>query len=178
MAPWVHIHTHPTGETYLCCYSRGIAELGNTKSNSLEEIWNSDRMKQTRVNMLNDVPSDECSKCYEKENAGFNNSMRTHFNKYFGKYIPLTNQTKPDGTFNDFKIRYFDIRFSNLCNFRCRICSPNFSSNWYGDYKKLNIPVEHSQVIYPGKTEDDMLQQIGPHIEHLDQIYFAGGFFN
>ena len=30
-----------------------------------------------------------------------------------------------------------DIRFSNLCNFKCRMCNHDFSSNWYEDYKKL-----------------------------------------
>ena len=29
-----------------------------------------------------------------------------------------------------FRMRYFDIRFSNICNFKCRTCGSAFSSQW------------------------------------------------
>ena len=35
--------------------------------------------------------------------------------------------TQEDGGIEEFKMKYMDIRFSNLCNFKCRSCGPGCS---------------------------------------------------
>jgi|694.fasta_scaffold74110_3 organic radical activating enzyme len=178
--PWIHIHGFPDGRAYPCCASNMWHPVGDLKKNTIEEVWNSDAFKTMRKNMLEDKPCQECNKCYELEDNGFF-SMRNSFSRDFGHYINLVDNTEEDGTYNDFKIRYFDIRFSNLCNFRCRTCGPLFSSNWYNDHIKLYnrkpdlLGKDLERVEYAGKHKYDIWEQMQNHIPYLDQIYFAGG---
>lgn len=178
--PWIHVHGFPDGRAYPCCASNMWHPLGDLKKSTIEEVWNSQEFKTMRRNMLDDKPCKECNKCYELEENGFF-SMRNSFSRDFGHYINLVDKTQEDGAYNDCKIRYFDIRFSNLCNFRCRTCGPLFSSNWYNDHIKLYnrkpdlLGKDLERVEYAGKHKYDIWEQMQQHIPYLDQIYFAGG---
>lgn len=172
--PWIHLHAFPNGQAYPCCLAESDYPIGNLHTNTMEEVWNSTEYKTLRKNMLNDVPSKECTRCYEREAMGFVSS-RNDLNKNFGHHIGLVDDTKPDGTHEDFKLRYYDIRFSNLCNFSCRTCGSWFSSSWYQEEEKLFGKRNHPQFMYAGKDEFDMWEQMQDHIPHLEQIYFAGG---
>jgi MoaA/NifB/PqqE/SkfB family radical SAM enzyme len=178
MYPWIHLHTYPTGEAWPCCQAEMKAgSVGNTKVNSLQEIWNSPKMKKLRVNMLNDQPNSLCTRCYEQEDSGFF-SGRQSANKHQGHHILRVDQTKEDGQLDQFQMTYWDIRFSNLCNLKCRSCGHIFSSQWYQDQVKLAGPEwkKTNQVLnYAGRTELDMWEQLEPHLEYVEQIYFAGG---
>jgi len=172
--PWVHLHAYPDGRAYPCCHSTMDYPIGNLKENTIEEVWNSDSYKNMRKNMLEGKPCKECTKCYEQEKNGFISGRNSH-NKHFGHHIKLVDDTKSDGSYEDFKLRYYDIRFSNLCNMSCRTCGSLFSSNWYNEETKLFGPRDHPQIMFSGKTEEDMWEQLLPHIPYIEQIYFAGG---
>ncbi len=174
MIPWIHMHAFPDGRAYPCCLSSYHLPIGNLKQQTMKEVWNSEGLRQMRVNMLSGKSCAECERCYEQEKAGFV-SMRHSTSQNFGQHVHLVDNTMPDGTVEDFKIRYYDIRFSNVCNFRCRSCGSIFSSNWYNDEVKLYGPRDHPRIMFAGRTEDDMWEQMQEHIPHLDQIYFAGG---
>ena len=47
--PWIHMHPWPNGKTMLCCDSPWDNNIGDLRENSLEEVWNSERMKQVRA---------------------------------------------------------------------------------------------------------------------------------
>ena len=172
--PWIHMHAFPNGQAYPCCLGDSHHAIGNLHKNTIAEVWNDEPYRNMRVNILNETPCNECSKCYEQEKHGFM-SMRNSTNKSFGQHIGLVDQTKPDGTFDDFKLRYYDIRFTNLCNFSCRTCGGWFSSSWYQEEVDLFGKRDYPQFMYAGKDKDDMWNQMQEHIPYLEQIYFAGG---
>ena len=174
MIPWTHMHGIPDGRAYPCCLSEMHLPIGNLRENTMREIWNGTPYRQMRTNMIEDKPSRECARCYEQESNGFF-SMRNSANKNFGQHIALVDQTTADGTFEDFKLRYYDVRFSNLCNFSCRTCGSLFSSSWYTEETKIFGPREYPQFMYAGKDKNDMWEQMQEHIPYLEQIYFAGG---
>ena len=174
MIPWIHMHAFPDGRAYPCCLGEMGHPIGNLKTHTLREVWNDEPYKLMRKNMLEDKPCKECTKCYEQEASGLV-SMRESTNKNFGHHIALVDDTKEDGTYDDFKLRYYDIRFSNLCNFACRTCGSIFSSNWYKDEKAAGWNPQHPMVMYAGQNKDDMWTQMQEHIPHLEQIYWAGG---
>ena len=174
MLPWTHLHAFPDGRAYPCCLSVDRHPIGDLHKNTMAEVWNDQPLRDMRVNMLADKPSKECTKCYEQESNGFF-SMRNSSNKAFGHHIGKVDNTQSDGTYSDFKLRYYDIRFSNLCNFKCRSCGSIFSSNWYKEEEKLYGPRPYPQIAIAGRHKDDMWEQMLPHIPHLEQIYFAGG---
>ena len=180
MLPWMHMHAFPDGRVYPCCLAEYWHPVGDLRKNTMREVWNQDGYKTMRSNMLKDKPCVECTKCYEQEKHGAF-SMRNDANRNYGHMIKEIKDTKDDGTHEEFKIRYWDVRFSNLCNFRCRSCGPIFSSNWYNDHVKLYKRVpdvlgrDMARVEYATGTEDGMLKQMEEHIPHLEQVYFAGG---
>jgi len=170
--PWIHLYAHPTGEAYNCCNIPHEFIIGNTKEQSLEEIWNGSPMQEIRKKMLAGEKIDSCKRCYEQEDSGFF-SMRISANKHFGHHIALTDNPSPD-----MKIIYWDIRFSNLCNLKCRSCGHIFSSNWYDDQVKLageEWGKNNKRINFAGRSEDDIWNQLEPQIDNLEQVYFAGG---
>ena len=180
MLPWVHMHAFPDGRVYPCCLADYWHPLGDLRKNTMREVWNQDKYRTMRQNMLADKPCVECTKCYEQERHGAF-SMRNDANRNYGHLISEVDNTQTDGTHPEFKIRYWDVRFSNLCNFRCRTCGPIFSSNWYNDHVKMfnRVPDvlgrEMSRVEYTAGDEDEMIRQMEEHVPHLEQVYFAGG---
>ena len=177
MYPWIHLHAFPTGDAYPCCYGEMPFKLGSTKKDTLEKIWNDEPMKELRQAMLSEQPSPVCVKCYEQEDNGFF-SGRKSANKHFGHHIDRVKETDNDGHLHRFQMNYWDIRFSNLCNLRCRSCGHIFSSQWYQDQVKLAGPEwgkKNKPFNFAGRTEIDIWEQLIPHLDYVEQIYFAGG---
>lgn len=175
--PWIHIHAYPTGEAYPCCMAEMQFPVGSMRKNTIKEIWNQNPMKEIRRSMLTEKSVDACVRCYEQESHGFV-SGRQSANKHFGHHIDRVSRTDSDGTFDEFELVYWDIRFSNLCNLKCRSCGHIFSSQWAQDQVKMSGPdyLKKFPVLnYAGRFETDAWDQLVEHIEHAEQIYFAGG---
>ena len=176
--PWIHVHAYPTGEAYPCCHAEmKVGQIGNCKTNTLAEIWNSPEQRQLRVDMLSETPNAACGRCYEQEESGFFSGRRSA-NKHHGHHIDRINATDNTGHTEQFEMTYWDLRFSNLCNLSCRSCGHIFSSSWYKDqtalagpaWAKINKPLN-----YAGRFATDVWEQLIEHIDHVEQIYFAGG---
>ena len=171
MYPWIHLHAYPTGEAYPCCHAEmGVGQVGDCRKNTLEQIWTDTSMQQLRRDMLTETPNAACGRCYEQEANGFF-SGRKSANKHHGHHVKKLEA-------NPFEMTYWDIRFSNLCNLKCRSCGHIFSSQWYQDQAKLaggDWKDRNTVLNYAGRTELDMWQQLEPHLDYVEQIYFAGG---
>jgi hypothetical protein len=168
--PWIHLHAYPTGEAYPCCHAEMAHPVGHCKENTLAEIWHGAAMTKLRADMLSETANPACTRCYEQEQSGFFSGRRSA-NKHHGHHIKKLATTP-------FEMTYWDIRFSNLCNLRCRSCGHIFSSSWYQDQARLAGPEWRGNNVplnYAGQTETDMWEQLLPHIDYVEQIYFAGG---
>jgi len=168
VAPWTHVNIHPNGIVTPCCW---IADpkysYGSILDNDLEQIWNSDQIKNMRLDMLNGVKRPECSECYACEKSG-NKSYRQYLSKEFSNHLELVDQTKSDGTFEKFNIVYWDFRLSNVCNFKCRTCYEGSSSSW--GKEKGKIPFLISQ-----EEDESVWKKIEKLFPIVEKIYFAGG---
>ena len=183
MLPWSHLHAFPTGQAYPCWLGEMKHPIGNLREQTLEQVWNGEPMRELRNNMLSEKKSEVCNRCYEQESMGFF-SMRNSSNKRFGHHVNRVDTTQVDGAVEKMTLSYWDIRFSNLCNLRCRSCGHIFSSNWYDDQVKL-IEMENGnadswkkrnhRIEYAGRTQMDVWEQLEPHLEYVEHIYFAGG---
>lgn len=177
MYPWIHMHAYPTGPAHLCCMTDMEYPIGDMRKNTIKEIWNQAPMREARNLMLADQPVPACIRCYEQESTGMV-SGRMSANKHHGHHVTRVHETQPDGTLDRFEMTYWDIRFSNLCNLSCRSCGHIFSSSWYQDQAKLAGPEwkKVNKVLnYAGRFETDAWDQLVDHIDHVEQIYFAGG---
>ncbi len=179
--PWTHLHAYPTGEAYPCCGAEPKSgPLGDCRKSTLKEIWNSNGMKKLRTDMLSETRNPACTRCYEQEKSGFF-SMRNSANKHLGHHIAKVDKTNVDGSVDDFEMVYWDIRFSNLCNLKCRSCGYIFSSQWHSDQVKLlkdhgpDFAKKTKVLNYAGRTQTDIWEQLIPHLDYVEQVYFAGG---
>lgn len=173
LIPWTHIHTTPSGKALPCCISKLDWEgVGNTRNSSLVEIVNSQKMKELRSNMINGIASPECVQCYDHEKEGiksFRQSYTEDYSAAFDESMALTNE---DYSLQEFKMRHFDIRFSNICNFKCRTCGSEFSSQWETEDKKR---IGKFAKTIPKNDRPELLQEVLNQIENIKVAYFAGG---
>lgn len=172
ISPWVHLHTWPNNQVYPCCMTPMEYPIGNLKNSSLKELWNSKKIKDLRVEFLNDQRPTSCQRCFEMEDMG-QRSWRQSLNGHYSHHFSKVDTTDEDGTFSDFNLVYWDFRFSNICNFRCRTCGPQLSTGWYEDTKKIwgRLP-DDVKVI---KETAETWEEIEPLFPVVEEIYFAGG---
>lgn len=170
MYPWISLHLNPIGQPSPCCIANVRSDFGTTASQTLAESVNHPNMKHLRMDLLNEIKNDTCVACYNHESENIK-SARIDVNERFGKFFDTdVASTKPDGHLDDFKMRYYDIRFGNLCNFKCRTCGPAFSSQWEAEMVKNGTmgPI-------PFKTSPSILPEVLEHVPHMVEAYFAGG---
>lgn len=167
--PWIHIYVNPDGSVLPCCIGDHNLHLGNTRINSIKEIWNSDQYKQMRKNMLTGQRCEECTACYRSEDVGLN-SFRNSVNKQYNRHFELINETQQDGFLPSMNLRYFDVRWSNICNFKCRSCSGTYSSSWATEEKRSNV-----YIFAGGDNNDNLYDQFFPYLKDIEEFYFAGG---
>ena len=175
MMPWIHLHMWPAGTTYPCCMSDPDYPVGNTQTQSLQEIWNSPKMRELRLNMLQDKPSKECRRCYELEENGMGTLRHGSIHNFGVNHWDKVNATSDDGSAGEVNMAYMDIRFSNLCNLKCRSCGPQFSSSWFEDHKAAHGDPGHPKIL---KVRDDMLNfmdELEPLLDTVERVYWAGG---
>lgn len=175
--PWIHLNTWPNGNVYPCCLTDWREEIGNLKDNTLEELWNVDKMKELRRYMLDGRKHDNCRKCFQQEEHGLD-STRTSSNRHYEKHIPeITKNTRPDGHNDDFKLLYWDFRFSNLCNMKCRMCGSFLSSKWWEDEMKIFGGSELPKAIInvDDYSKKEISWYLDTFINDVEEIYFAGG---
>lgn len=144
LAPWVHTYLSPQTERRMCCASREPAQnfeqyidtaqgTGRYIPITLEQHWNSEHMRSVRRRMMAGETLPECEVCNDKL---LNYSVyRSYFDHLFRHKLPeVYNNTLPDGSTTMVPVSW-DYRFSNLCNFRCRMCGDMLSSAWETEQK-------------------------------------------
>ena len=76
--PWIHMHPWPNGKTMLCCDSPWENNIGDLRENTLEEVWNGDKMKEVRRQVMNDERPDVCEPCFRLEDQGVQSLRQRH----------------------------------------------------------------------------------------------------
>ena len=94
-----------------------------------------------------------------------------NFAKHFDDVMSMTHK---DGHVDKFQMRYFDIRFSNICNFKCRSCGTEFSSQWALEDRKTYNP-DGPIIIHVDDQKGTVLEEVLEQVDHIDLAYFAGG---
>jgi organic radical activating enzyme len=68
---------------------------------------------------------------------------------------------------------FLDIRFSNQCNFKCRMCSERDSTSWYDEKREWN---EKNGIPFDSKKLHILNNDFSKEdLEHLEYVYIAGG---
>lgn len=196
MAPWVHTYLSPQTERRMCCASREPAQnfeqyidtsagTGKYIPITLDEHWNSEHMKSVRVRMMAGETLPECEVCNDKL---LNTSVyRSYFDSMFGhKYLQVLENTQPDGT-TTLRPVSWDYRFSNLCNFKCRMCGDMLSSAWESEQRTHNMINWHDPknnwmkpeikqeitAFQDSQIEQEFANAVEQH--QVEEVYWVGG---
>jgi len=171
MAPWTHTYLSPQMERRLCCSSRESAENfkqyidtyvpkgNNDKVNltTLNEHWNSEYMRSVRVKLMAGKEIPQCAVCnYKLLNEAV---YRQHFNWLYKDKINEAFESTTDDGYTTMLVQSFDYRFSNLCNFSCRMCGDMLSSSWEAENKKHSPEIYEKYRIWGRKDIKEKLQK-------------------
>ena len=196
MAPWTHTYLSPQTERRLCCASREPAQnfeqyidtssgTGRYIPVTLNEHWNSEHMRSVRKRMMAGETLPECAVCNDQL---LNTDVyRSYFNSLFGhkrKLIELTTDATGHTTMRPVS---WDYRFSNLCNFKCRMCGDMLSSAWESEQRQHNMidwtntknswmrPEVKAEITQFQDTqiEAEFAQAVEEH--RVEEIYWVGG---
>ena len=174
LLPWTHLHIFTDGSFRPCCAWSG-PPLGNARSSALAELWNSPSMKALRSDMMRGRPAAGCWRCYEIEQSGFW-STRQRSNSELSRHRDRERLTALDGTLPRLPVPLLDIRFSNVCNLRCRTCDATQSSAWMEDARALGLPNKGGGIRKSYEDWDTLWGQLQPLLgEGLEEIDFLGG---
>lgn len=179
MSPWLQLNAQVNGYILPCCMSTLSDEtkLGDLNDNpDLKSSWNSERMKALRKDMLNGRKNKLCENCYKYEKLG-NISERQKYNRDYADEFYRVHQTHKDGHLNNENILILDVRFSNLCNYKCRICTSICSSLWYEEEKKLGMPLpnDNTKKVFIPSEHPEFSKSFYRCLDSIHKIHFAGG---
>jgi hypothetical protein len=180
----------------MCCASREPAQnfeqyidtasgTGKYTPITLDEHWNSEHMRSVRRRMMAGETLPECDVCNSKL---LNTDVyRSYFNQLFGhKYADAMAATDATG-YTTVKPVSWDYRFSNLCNFKCRMCGDMLSSSWESEQRQhgmINwanpknnwmIPAVREEIsqFQDTQIEAEFSQAVEEH--RVEEVYWVGG---
>ena len=135
-AKWTQVTIHlGTGLTHSCHHPNphkiGLAELRNNPS----ALHNTQHKKRARKQMLEGERPSECDYCWKIEDNSNSFSDRV-FKSSESWSAPYIEEIKEYGWRGNYNPKYVEVSFSNVCNFKCAYCGPQFSSKWVNEINK------------------------------------------
>ena len=206
---WSQIEIDGQGDYKICCLANYDTDYGmardindkvlNVMTHSIDEAMNSETHKKHRRDMSRNIQPLRCTNCYDVECANGASKrqrvlqqtaveLKNYINVETAKDVTLS-----DGTLLNPKVINLDLRFGNLCNQKCIMCSPLHSNQWYEDWvaltgssnfvlKRKEFPIyqdnngKYRMAGYEPWWESErwweMFDKIAPQLEY---IYFTGG---
>ena len=147
----VGLFLETNGTVRTCCSGHA---LGNIRTESVDDIFTSKKYIEIKQAVDDGRPHSEyCRTCVDMETQS-GHSTRDYYRNF-----------STDGTRT---IKQIDIRWSNACNLSCRMCSPEYSSDWA---KRLSLPIENTKRDYYG----DVLRTLEANRHSIQQVDLLGG---
>jgi len=112
--PWIRYYVDYVG--YTPCH-----EAMPTRITSLDEYLNSSDLAELRNDLMNNIPNTYCDKCNIYGETGCYSSPRENEKRQVAHMFSTKEEIKE-------QIKIVEIRYSNLCNAKCRLCNSQWSS--------------------------------------------------
>ena len=138
------MEVQPNGTVKPCCMYKDTLKKPNgqeylIQTDDIQDILQSDELNEIKQRFLSGTQPRGCHRCWMEEISG-KDSKRIRDNQ---KYQNLINEAV---IFDEPKPRYLDLKLGNICNLKCRICGPQYSSRWISEqkrYDKLDLSLIH-----------------------------------
>jgi sulfatase maturation enzyme AslB (radical SAM superfamily) len=156
---------------------------------TVEEYHNSDWLKEIKTDMIEGRIPKACTNCKSKEDLGLKSTRGATWRYY---------NVGPEPEYEDMwfynlfdantpsHIRRLELRFSNLCNMKCRMCDETSSSEWALEKKEHNLEpsttnninglldTNSSHIIKITEDKIAALKDVNL-LKHLNRVCFTGG---
>lgn len=193
--PFIHLSTTPNGQIKLCCRSHKIADAADT---TFKDIWYSNKMNSVREAMIkgDKTKLKECANCWSMEAKGIMSLRQgqniARLDDYHNNVSSWLEFYKGNTSTFPFQIPVLELKPSNLCNFKCRMCWPKDSTPWMADWDSVKEfypegdrePVENdikrfnmnkTPLINLFEQQEKFIDEFKELAPSLDEIEFAGG---
>lgn len=183
--PFIHQSTTPSGSYRLCCRSH---DIGHAKDSSMTDFFYSDRMNNIRRDFIDGKKPKECQACWDLEKNGLislrqiNNSQKLASSQdSIVAWLQKKSLPRP---------QTLELKLSNRCNLKCRMCSPLSSTSWLKDWDLVksyypNNEQEEVDKIAPRgaampvadffMSKSGFLQDFKEISKNVEELEFAGG---
>jgi MoaA/NifB/PqqE/SkfB family radical SAM enzyme len=175
--PFMSIYGTAKGGIVACCESQET--LLSKEGESFSETWNNENYKELRRALMNGEKPELCRKCWKNEDEGFRSNREQALDdleeKFYGR---LKLRSLKDGAVENYPV-FLELKASNICNLKCRMCHPESSHRIYEDreiidkYRKglpwSSKPLRSTELV-------KQLKQLGKHFEkNISVLQFSGG---
>lgn len=201
--PFVHQQIQPDGEIRFCCAARPNSNQdarGNiyfVTKDKLIDAWNSDSIKKLRLELINGEKPECCSYCWIRENESNTDgaSMRLEYIRNVvpvGKILDRISYAKENNGELNQKPYDFQVMTGNLCNLSCKMCTPQYSTNFskyflgkgivkLGDItfnknsNRFEIYEQHYNKTYDWPVKRPLKETFSDYFDSIQEIFFLGG---
>ena len=183
--PWVHFHAWPDKRVMPCCVADSDLPTAEIREDeSIIQMMNSEKYNDLRSKMMKDEAVPECKRCYDLEMMGEWTMRQSHNRRRGLDYVDyIADVTNDDGSLKEFQMKYMDIRFSNICNMKCRSCGPSCSSLWSQEFLEQRgkevfeeyFPKSNGKIVINNNDDMTLMAKLKPYLDDVTEVYFAGG---
>ena len=178
---WTHLSAATDGNIRLCCNVTDddprIRDQNNQTMHvsdikDIQDAFNVPMYNDIRKKMLSGEKVSLCQRCYDVEENG-GSSIRNNAVKHFGIDEHVDNTDIETGEIKKVKIQSLDFSWSNYCNLKCKMCSPDATNQLIEEY--IHFGENYREVDLDKWTFDalyDTLETVSPN---LKEILVTGG---
>jgi len=193
-SPWYELHIYWDGALAFCChatpnipYDESLKPTYNIKNMSIREWYNSQAMRQARLNMLGNQQWNHCDRCWHEESVAFTSRrhrsnqksviFRQNFDDSFQQspgYNKFKHSLENDGAYNGMPVD-LHIDLGNYCNLACKMCNPYASSRIATQHRQWGILDDSTEDWTLNQAVWNQFKQELASISQLKNIHFMGG---
>jgi organic radical activating enzyme len=162
-APWTHMYHH-VNNTTPCHANRNSNNFGP------DEYLNSEWLKNLKQDFINGTVPETCKPCKDREDQGLKSTrgaMWGYSNVGEEPEMDISQYTMDTPN----KLKVIELRSTNLCNFKCRMCSADSSSDIAKEQEKFSIPI----YVNGQQMSGSVYSSPESHIEELKKLCVSNG---
>ncbi len=178
--PWLNLSLDVDGSVRPCCkfahlYGAEGEAYGNLKTHTLTDVWHSSGMIQLRQQFRAGQKPAPCKTCWDEEAAGVRSYRQSFEVDRVGAVEIDFDNFRPERPIT------LDLKLSNRCNLKCRICGPLASSLFlsetlrarndtpgYLTYLEQEQEYLQSNKITHHQANRDIFRRWLPEIQHIE----------
>ena len=143
----------------MCCYQKS-----SEKSYSDVNFVNNDYLSSIRKTYATGQAPVECNACWQLEKLNYQSYRRGEI---------LSQIAHQQTTYSTPVLTNLTYNCENICNLKCVICGPRYSSLWKEDYKKLGYPIWVRAESKTKTKHNNIFSKLD--FSKLEKIHFQGG---